>query len=265
MNVISKEQNQVTIYLVSLDEDTQRRETLAKDFPFYYPEMIKVSAIDGRKLDAKSFYNSIINFYKTTRKLLSPAELGCTLSHIKALKQFLDSDNEYALILEDDVIGNDKNIDKIFSLTDTIPPNSLLICGGQEGLNARKYQYGKKSKLEGLTEVSTFSYRHVFRTCCYLVTKKSAKAIVDYQEINLTLADKWDAFFRGTGIRIYYKNCLAHPKDLLNSHIEHDRVLFKNKTLYQKMYSKDILITVAKKIFNETQSILHKIKGHKPL
>lgn len=253
------------IYLVSLDEDTQRRKTLAKDFPLFYPEIIRVSAVDGRKLSAKSFYNKIINYYSTTKKLLSPAELGCTMSHIKALKQFLDSGNEYALILEDDVIGNDKNIDEIFSFTNVIPSNGLLICGGQEGLNARKYQYGKNSKFNGLIEVSVFSYRHIFRTCCYLVTKESAKAIVDYQEKNITLADKWNEFFRGTNIKIYYKNCLSHPKDLVNSHIEQDRAYFKSRTLYQKLFSRDILKRVTKKIFNETQSVLHKLRGYKRL
>ncbi|MDO6811817.1 glycosyltransferase family 25 protein [Tenacibaculum soleae] len=265
MNLNLKQNNQIPIYLVSLDEDTQRRETLAKDFPLYYPNITRVSAVDGRKITAKSYYNSIIDYYRRTNKVLSPAELGCTLSHIKALKLFLNSDNEFALILEDDVIGNDKNIDDIFSLTTVVHPNSLLICGGQEGLNARKYQFGKKSKYEGLTEISMFSYRHVFRTCCYLVTKNSAKAIVDYQERNLTLADKWDVFFKDTDIKIFYKNSLSHPKDLANSHIEQDRAYFKNKTSLQKFFSKNILERVAIKLYNETQFILHKIKGYKSL
>lgn len=253
------------IYLVSLDDDIKRREALATFFPLYYPKIIKVSAVDGRKITAKSYYNSIINTYHTTNKLLSPAELGCTLSHIKALKEFLESDNEYALILEDDIIGNDKSIEDIFSLTETIPPNSLLLCGGQEGLSARRYQYGRNTKINGLKEVSTFSYCHVYRTCCYLVTKESAKAILDYQERNLTLADKWDVFFKGTDIKIYYKNSLSHPKDLANSHIEQDREYLKNKTFYQNLLAKDTPKRVARKLFNETQSILHRLKGYKRL
>ncbi|CAM1370237.1 conserved hypothetical protein [Tenacibaculum litoreum] len=260
-----KEKNKTSIYLVSLDEDIQRRETLEKSFPLYYPKIIKVSAVDGRKITAKSYYNSIINTYHTTNKLLSPAELGCTLSHIKALKEFLESDNEYALILEDDVMGNDNNIDKIFSLAQNISSNTLLICGGQEGLSGRKYQFGRISKMDGLVEVSPFSYRHVFRTCCYLVTKKSAKAIVDHQGKNLTLADKWDVFFKGTDIKIYYKNILSHPKELVNSHIEQDRAYLKSKTFYEKLLSKDIFKIVARKLFNESQYILHKLKGYKSL
>ncbi len=35
---------------------------------------------------------------------LTPGELGCTLSHLQALQLFLDTDDQYALILEDDAI-----------------------------------------------------------------------------------------------------------------------------------------------------------------
>lgn len=35
---------------------------------------------------------------------MTPGELGCAMSHIAALKRFLSSDEEYAIIFEDDVI-----------------------------------------------------------------------------------------------------------------------------------------------------------------
>jgi len=47
---------------------------------------------------------------------MTPGEVGCALSHMKAYENLIHSGEEYALILEDDVIGNDKDIEKIQEL-----------------------------------------------------------------------------------------------------------------------------------------------------
>ncbi len=40
----------------------------------------------------------------TQKQPLSPGELGCTLSHMQALRDFITSNEKYALVLEDDAI-----------------------------------------------------------------------------------------------------------------------------------------------------------------
>lgn len=218
------------IYLVSLDQDSAKREILKERFPRYYPEMEKVNAVDGRKLSAKEFFDYIATPIARGHRLMLPGEVGCSLSHVHALKAFLDSGAKAALVLEDDVIGDDSRIDTVMELIPSLPPEALLICGGQEGMSARKYVFGKSTGTEELYRLAPYSNSHVFRTCCYVVTRVSAKQILDMQKQSLELADAWGTFFHGTTTSIYYTNKLAHPRELSASHLEQDRSRFGHKS-----------------------------------
>lgn len=246
--------NNFPIYLVSLEKDCSRRNELLKTFPEKFNDFIHIKAVDGRNLKAKEFYEKTLPYYLDCNKVMSPAELGCTLSHIKALEAFLQTNKQYALILEDDVIGSDQELEIIFNLANNLENDSLLLCGAQEGLS-RRHQLGKWIDNKGVYEVSKFSYSFVFRTCCYVVTRKTAQQIIDFHSINLTLADKWDCFFNNTSTKIYYINALHHPEDLADSHIEADRATFKNKTFIQKICSSDAPI----KIFRKTKDEVHRL------
>lgn len=211
------------IYLVSLDQDSAKRKTLEDRFPRHFPTMTRINAVDGRKLSAKEFFKYIATPMAQGHRLMLPGEVGCSLSHVHALESFLSSGADAALILEDDVIGNDDNIDAIMELATTLPPESLLICGGQQGMPARKYVFGKPTSTGGLFRLAPYSNSHIFRTCCYVVTPVSAEQILDIQKRSLRLADAWGTFFRGSETHIYYADQLAHPKELSGSHLEQER------------------------------------------
>lgn len=220
------------IYLVSLDQDSAKREILAKRFPRYYPEMQRIYAVDGRKLSAKEFFNCIATPIAHGHRLMLPGEVGCSLSHIQALESFLEGDAEAALILEDDVIGDDSSIDAVMELIRSLPPEALLICGGQEGMPARKYVFGKSTETRELYRLAPYSNSRIFRTCCYAVTRVSARQILDIQKRSLELADAWGTFFKGTPTSIYYTHKLAHPRELAASHLEQDRSRFGHKSAF---------------------------------
>ena len=218
------------IYLVSLDQDSAKRKLLEKRFPRYFPEMKRVTAVDGRKLSAKEFFDFIAKPMVHGHRLMLPGEVGCSLSHIHALESFLSLGTEAALILEDDVIGDDKSIESVFELIPVLPPESLMICGGQEGLPARKYIFGKNAGIKGLYRLAPYSNNYIFRTCCYVVTPVSARQILGRHRQALELADAWGTFFRRTTTHIYYANKLGHPRGLSASHLEQDRSRFSHKS-----------------------------------
>lgn len=249
------------IYLVSLVDDSERRTLLKKRFSSYYTAFIHIEAVDGRIMPAKEYYQKTLPYFMKYKKTMSPAEWGCTSSHIKALETFLQTDEPYALILEDDVIGNDQNLEEIAELATELGADSLLLCGAQEGIS-QKYQLGRRLTDKRIYEVHRFSYPFVFRTCCYVVTRTSAQQILDYHASCLTLADRWDEFFKNTETKIYYANILKHPKELSDSHIEADRELFKKKSLLQKLFSKGIGMKVAFKLKNLFLFSIYKLKGY---
>ena len=89
---IDKSKIDVPIYFINLDKDVNRRNFI-------------LDQLNGLKSDSFKRIPGILGKdvrYKYQNYKYSDGELGCMLSHIKALKELRDSNNEYALILEDD-------------------------------------------------------------------------------------------------------------------------------------------------------------------
>jgi glycosyl transferase, family 25 len=214
----------IPIFLVSMKGDHARRERMSTAFPALYPEMRLVNAVDGRLLSAQDYFRYASSAFVNHGRLLAPAEVGCSLSHIEALEQFLRSGAERAIILEDDVLGDDSGLSKALEDVRLIPNEAVIILGGQEGMPSRKYIFGKPIVENRIFALPYYSTHHIFRTCCYGVTLSSAASIVASQKMSLKLADAWWAFSgKAGGLTIHYSHQLAHPVDRSDSHIENSR------------------------------------------
>lgn len=87
------------IYYVNLDTDVKRKEELEKMFDLYGVEYTRISGYDGR---TSNLFEHLSGRYP---ERMSSKEVGATLSHLKAIKTWLEtSDTEYAVICEDDVL-----------------------------------------------------------------------------------------------------------------------------------------------------------------
>lgn len=241
-----------SIYVVSLESDVDKRNRLSKLYPKYFNQFKFFNAIDGRALLAKDYYNQILPEFFLRRRLMSPSEVGCSLSHLQVLKKFQNSSDDFAIILEDDILGTDADLEKIVHIAKSfleINDDFVFIAGGQEGLAARKYLYGKNVFIQDEVQndvwsLAAFSVHHVLRTCCYVVTKKSSASIIKYQSNSLTVADFWSLFFVGKSTSFFYSKILRHPLDLKDSVIEKERqkkkprkdVFILTKMFVLKMY-----------------------------
>lgn len=215
----------VPIFLVSMESDSARRERMSSAFPGFYPTMTLIEAVDGRLLNAQDYFRFVSSAMQNHGRILAPAEVGCSLSHIKALERFLESGAERAVVLEDDVIGDDRSLARAIEDVRTIPDESLIILGGQEGMPSRKYIFGKPVGTSHVFELPHYSSYHVLRTCCYGVTRQSAARIVASQKSSLKLADAWWAFSgKKEGVVLRFSHQLAHPIDRTDSHIENSRI-----------------------------------------
>lgn len=214
------------IYVISLKKDTLKRKVLKNNFPENYERFIYVDAIDGHEQSIANYYENLclVSRYKI---FLSPTEWGCSLSHLETLKAFINSDSKYALILEDDIVGNDFHIQTIEMAIENLPQNFFLICGGQDGLITSKYLYGKEI-VDNIFILANFSRSYLFRTCCYVVTKDIAEHIVNYHSNGVKIIDKWEETFYKKNIPFHYIDCLHHPVDLFQSNIESERLLKRN-------------------------------------
>ena len=86
------------IYCINLDDQPERWEYMESQFKYWEIENYeRISAYDGREDDLSDI---LVGKYP---KDMSGGEIGCTTSHLKAMKHFIDtSDAPYAVMMEDD-------------------------------------------------------------------------------------------------------------------------------------------------------------------
>ncbi|WP_436862243.1 glycosyltransferase family 25 protein [Acinetobacter haemolyticus] len=252
----------MNIYLISMKEDVLRRSELERRFPIMYKEMYRIDAINGKSLSAKEYFFYAQKYLKSNKKMITPSELGCTLSHIKALQNFLTTDEDYCLILEDDVIGCDQDIILLENLVNTLPENSLMLCGGQEGLSFDKYILGKNIG-NNIFSIPRFSTKFLSRTCCYIVDKRTAKKILISHDDNLKVADHWHDIFKNNNINFLFFNLFKHPVDLKNSHIECEREYFYENNFWKRVLQQGFFLKVFNRLRNDVFLIFLAFMGYK--
>jgi GR25 family glycosyltransferase involved in LPS biosynthesis len=90
----NKINNKIPIYWINLERSTKRKEIFENQLEKYnITNHQRINAIDGLNINLKN-YNIIEGITKF--------ELGCLLSHLKAINQAFDNKEEYVLIMEDD-------------------------------------------------------------------------------------------------------------------------------------------------------------------
>lgn len=85
------------IYCINLDDQPERWNYMEEQFKYWEIEnYTRVSAYDGRESDLGEIIKG------RYPDMMSSSELGCTTSHLKAIKQFYESGEPYAIMMEDD-------------------------------------------------------------------------------------------------------------------------------------------------------------------
>lgn len=83
------------LYYINLDRSVERRYFMEKQFKENNISYVRIPAIDGDNIN--------INYINRCTKKISKNEIGCTLSHILAIKKAFDDNCEIAVICEDDI------------------------------------------------------------------------------------------------------------------------------------------------------------------
>lgn len=215
------------IFLITLPGSEKRLENLKKNFPRYFEKFTIFQGVNGNELPVSEYLKLISPAYRRFLWLLTPAEVGCALSHMKVYEKMIGEDYEYAMVLEDDVIGSDEAIERIEQLIPnvikTFGDNFVWILGGMEG-GSTKYLFLKKTDFPEVYLVRKISRRHVARTVAYIVTKQTAIEILNKQRKCLIPADVWDELI-SYDTEILFSNFLKHPETSDESVIEPQRRL----------------------------------------
>ena len=151
------------IYCINLDDQPERWNYMEEQFKYWEIEnYTRVSAYDGREDDLSDIIKG------RYPDMMSSSEIGCTTSHLKAIKQFYESGEPYAIMMEDDC-----NLDLVrfwnFTWRDfycKLPYDwdvcqIAIICTGDIQIKVHK------------------RFVNEFSTACYLITRHHAKKMLD--------------------------------------------------------------------------------------
>jgi GR25 family glycosyltransferase involved in LPS biosynthesis len=170
----------IPIYYINLERSLNRREYMEEQFnKFNITNYKRIEAIDGEKIkniDSDTVDNNIkfINNYKNLKK----NEVGCVLSHIKAIKNAYENNLEEVLILEDDCSLNLINFwdEDLKSLIKTVPYDWEIIqlytinCIEDFNIKNKFILYDNK--------------KGCWSSAAYLINRKGMKNILDYVNID---------------------------------------------------------------------------------
>lgn len=226
------------IYIVSLKQDVKKRKIIedklnSLQIPFEF-----VDAVYGKEL-SKEFIPTLNLAGQSFERGFcpTPGEVGCTLSHLKVYKLMLERKQNWACILEDDVILDHRMHDFYINFNinqSKFVDENLYLMGGQNGISANilvarsffSFFYVGEQKFSKIIN----SEQYVCRTCCYVINAKLAEKIVKLSDSIFLLADDWKYMVKNKIItNIYLANFVDHPKDLSASALEQERKVAQKK------------------------------------
>ena len=88
------------VFCINLNRRPDRWKESLKEFEKHNIIVERISAVDGETIKSRGEPNQ-------KNKRIKPAEIGCSLSHLKALKTMIERGYEKILVLEDDVVFRD--------------------------------------------------------------------------------------------------------------------------------------------------------------
>ncbi len=96
----------IPVYVINLDSSKERLALIEKSAENSKLRLRRVAAIDGKELTASEIVEKVdVRFFERNHgKRVLPTEIGCYLSHLKALDAVINQAEDFAVIVEDDVV-----------------------------------------------------------------------------------------------------------------------------------------------------------------
>jgi GR25 family glycosyltransferase involved in LPS biosynthesis len=217
-------------YYINLDKSPERKNRMESQFKENNVLFERIDAIDGNNL-------------KNSNRRLSNSELGCTLSHLKAIEKFYESGDNLGIICEDDLSFEFLPYWKtpIQSLIQQAPKDWNIIMLGYI-ISPENIKY--LEMFNGYYQ--PFNQSIHSSTLCYLINRNGAWNILKNHTLKNPNLDSFyknrpvsDIFIFESSKTYCYKFCLFTFPDDNTSLIHPDHISFHMKT---KEAAKKLLI-----------------------
>ncbi|GAB4363558.1 MAG: glycosyltransferase family 25 protein [Oricola sp.] len=161
-------------YFINLDRSPDRLTYMTKALNELGLDYERVAAVDGRALSREEIAQ--VYQHAPGTQFLDPGSIACSLSHRKVWERIVAADDEYALVLEDDVIFGE-NAKAILADTAWIP----------QGTDLLRLETFRRHTVRGREPVATVRDRAIYRlhhihngTGAYIVSKAAAGRLLSH-------------------------------------------------------------------------------------
>lgn len=157
--------NNLQIYYINLKNSSDRNNKMLSQCNNL--NCNRVNAIDGKTLDIQNIDLQIHN-HKLSRNCIA-----CFLSHINCLKNIINNNEDYALILEDDIIFENNFIEKLKIIKKELPNNYDILFLGGTRICGKKYSKHllKQKQINKDCNAGAFAYL-ITKNCCKKILKR---------------------------------------------------------------------------------------------
>ena len=171
----------IPVYYINMDKYEDRRKYMEEHLKKYTDNYQRIKGFNGYLIENKE--NDIVDgvqFFNDYAEL-TKAEIGCTMSHLMAIKKAYDNGDNIALILEDDT-----NVSIINTLDFDFPE---LFKNAPENWEMLKCFHMEDDALKNLTIVSAYkdynylledNINHSYSTVGYVINRKGMEKILNY-------------------------------------------------------------------------------------
>ena len=168
------------IYVINLERSKKRWESISRQLELVGFPYERVNAIDGKLISLEE-YKKICVPLKNWLKMswpqeLTHTELACYLSHMKCWESLINSEENYACILEDDV-KLEKDFRKFVSNELWIPQN-IHVLQIHNALNIKKFYYNDSVNIEEGTALIRPFWPYPFGCQGYIISREAAQKAV---------------------------------------------------------------------------------------
>lgn len=166
--------------------------------------MIFVPPVWGNNLSAGDYYGHIVGTFNNDLDLLTPAEVGCALSHL-SIYRTVEKSGRKALVVESDIELNSANLEKVYEVLRENPDADFI--------HLTKYEEFEFSfrRQDGFSTHFVNPHSHFWGTAAYIISPRCARELRQFHEDYIRRADDWSKFFRISQIEALYSPIFFHP------------------------------------------------------
>lgn len=181
-------------YIISLKNAHERRRYISHQASSSGIDFEIIDAVNGKEITE----NMLQILAKDYSYAITPGEIGCTLSHLIAYKQLLVSGNEFALILEDDVLIPENLADTLHSLKKNMTKDKpcVYLLSKVNHYNSKKLS--AVSNTASIHEVYNAAFSHA-----YIINRKAAQKLLENLFPVWCVADQWTTFREFGLVQLY--------------------------------------------------------------